>query len=285
MMNMYTRLLFVTAFLAALAIVATTYGGEDKLYSVNYSSGVTSGYSGDPASGSKNCTNCHTGPNATVKEGWITANIPENGYLPGSTYEITVTAKAVGHTKFGFQVSPQNTGGTVLGTLVNTGSFTKLSPGSDYITHTSNGNSGNDSISWSFNWTAPPTGSGEVIFYGAFNVTNNSGSTSGDTIMLSTLAINENASTNIHSRGIESLFTVHPNPASEYLIIETTRDLFTSRYTIYDQSGKQVMVGRIFDITNPVSIHHLSSGLYFLQIEEGNGHTIKFLKVDLSSLK
>ena len=41
------------------------------------------------------------------------------------------------------------------------------------ITHTSSGiSTTGDSNSWSFDWTAPASGTGDVTFYGAFNAAN-----------------------------------------------------------------------------------------------------------------
>jgi large repetitive protein len=155
------------------------------------SSGAPAGRTGSPGDGS-NCTACHAGT-ATTSAGLITSNIPAGGYTPGQTYQITASVSSPGRTKFGFQVSPQNISGTLLGTLVNTTpTLTQLVGSSKYITHTSAGNQGgNGSHSWTFNWIAPTAGTGNVTFYGAFNATNSNNSTSGDIIFLSTLAVQE----------------------------------------------------------------------------------------------
>src|SRR5207244_13425161 len=154
--------------------------------------GAPYGYAGDPAGGHHNCTSCHFGPSPATQSGWITSTVPGSGYVPGSTYTVTATATAAGHIKFGFEVSPQNSGGTYLGTLVNTSSQTQLVGLNHYITQTSNGNCCNSgSHTWTFNWVAPNAGSGDVTFYGAFNVTNNNTFDTGDTIYLSTLVISE----------------------------------------------------------------------------------------------
>ena len=190
---MKKTIIFASITVIITIIMAFTSGIDTGHSSLKNSSGVQSGCSGDPASGSTNCTGCHSGPAAQLQADWITSDIPGSGYVPDVTYTITATATGMGHTKFGFQVSPQNSSGTILGTLVNTGSETKLTSNQKYITHTSMGTSGSGSKAWTFNWTAPAPGSGEVTFYGAFNIANGNNSSSGDTIMLSTLSVKESA--------------------------------------------------------------------------------------------
>lgn len=172
-------------FIVFIAILGIDFLNNETLTST---SGGPAGHTGSPGDG-KNCTSCHTGAAAVPNAAVITSTIPANGYLPGSTY--TITASVTGSSsKFGFQVSPQNTSGALLGSLISTSSQTKI-VNSKYITHTSSGVSGTGSKTWAFDWTAPAAGTGSVTFYGAFNVTNSNGATSGDTVKLATLAVSE----------------------------------------------------------------------------------------------
>jgi hypothetical protein len=129
-----------------------------------YPSGSPAGYTGSPGDG-QHCQSCHGGNNSTVN-GWITSNIPSQGYTPGTTYTITATASGTG--KKGFEVSPQSQSGAQLGTLA-AGTGSHLVGGSKYVTQNSSGASGS-TVSWTFSWTAPPAGTGSVVFYGAFTV-------------------------------------------------------------------------------------------------------------------
>src|SRR5204863_8988529 len=93
---------------------------------------------------------------------------------------------------FGFEISPQSITGTLLGTLMITNTTeTQLVGANKYVTHKLAGTTGAGSKTWNFNWTAPVAGTGNVTFYGAFNVANNSGNSSGDTIYKSTLVVSE----------------------------------------------------------------------------------------------
>ncbi len=154
------------------------------------SGGSPAGRTGSPGDGAT-CAgnNCHSGT-ATAQTGWITTNIPAQGYVPGSIYTITATATYAGLVKYGFEVACQNASGTALGTLINTSTQTQLMGGT-YITHTSTGTTGSGSKTWTFSWKAPAAGTGTVTFYGAFNCSNNDGHASGDIIYTSSTSVSE----------------------------------------------------------------------------------------------
>jgi hypothetical protein len=147
-------------------------------YNPDHASGAPAGYTGSPGDG-KNCTNCHGG-SASTQAGIITSNIPAQGYTAGSSYTITVSLSGTGNK--GFEVSPQNASGTLLGSLT-AGSGSKLVGSGKYCTHSSA--VGGSSATWNFTWIAPVAGTGNVTFYGAFTITE-------PVTKLSTLVVNEN---------------------------------------------------------------------------------------------
>ena len=158
------------------------------------STGAPAGYTGSPGDGN-NCKACHTSSVSVQNTGVITSNIPGTGYTPGNTY--TITASVTGNsTKFGFQASPQNASGNLIGTLISTNAQTQLTGGSKYITHSFSGTTGSGSKSWSFDWRAPAAGTGNVTFYAAFNVSNSNNSSTGDTIKLKSVTITEDLTNN-----------------------------------------------------------------------------------------
>ncbi|HXC04006.1 MAG TPA: choice-of-anchor V domain-containing protein [Bacteroidia bacterium] len=180
------KIMIAFALLLAGAIIVDS---SQKAYS--NASGAPSGVSGSPGDGATcGISGCHTGSTVSKKPGWITSNIPAAGYTPGATYQITAKAVTIGLVKFGFEVSPQDPNGNIIGTVVATSAKEQVRT-AGYITHTSAGNTGTDSIVWTFNWTAPAAGTGSFVFYGSFNCANNNGSVSGDQIYTSTLAVNE----------------------------------------------------------------------------------------------
>jgi len=129
---------------------------------VLYPTGAPPAKTGSPGDGG-NCTECHGGTPTNVT-GWITSNIPVDGYTPGQVYQITANNQITGSGKFGFEVSPQNIAGALLGTL-SAGVNNQLVGGNKYVTHT---NANTTVSSWTFSWTAPAAGTGPVTFYGAF---------------------------------------------------------------------------------------------------------------------
>jgi len=165
--------------------------------------GAPTGYTGSPLEFSgRTCGSgggCHGG-GVTDVAGWITSNIPDCGYTPGQTYNITVFVTSAGRTKFGFSCSPQRSNGNTAGTLISAAGM-QINGGGRYITHTSAGTAenGSNSRTWNFQWTAPAAGSGTVTFYSAMNATNSSNSSSGDIIFKSSLAVIENTPLSITS--------------------------------------------------------------------------------------
>jgi len=172
---MKKKFYFFPIILFMAVVLLTAFGGDGG--NSDYPSGSPAGYTGSPGDG-QNCTSCHNG-SATTQAGIITSNIPGSGYLPGSNYTITVTLSGSGEK--GFEVSPQNASGSLLGTLT-AGSGSKLVGGGKYCTQSSE--VGGSSATWNFTWTAPAAGTGTVTFYGAFTITK-------PVTRLSTLVVNE----------------------------------------------------------------------------------------------
>jgi len=183
--------------LLCTGFLLVSFGGSD----LKYSGGAPAGYTNSPAD-AKNCSFCHGGT-VTLVTDWVTSDIPVGGYTPGVTYNITVTAIGGTSLKKGFEISPQDASGNLVGTLIpKTGN--KFADGnSKYITHSSAQSA--SPATWNFQWTAPINGTGEVTFYAAIV----SGKTN---IKVTTYAVQEN------NVGISSLadikFKIYPNPSS-----------------------------------------------------------------------
>jgi hypothetical protein len=155
-------------------------------------SGSPGAKSGSPGDGGQTCTSCHAGT-ATSVNGWITSNIPVSGYVPGTTYAITVTGTHTGVVLFGFEATAENAAGAKVGTFTITNSTqTKLINSNQAVTHKQAGTTPTGSSkTWSFNWTAPSPGVGTVTFYSALLAANGNGGTSGDVVYKTNLAVNQ----------------------------------------------------------------------------------------------
>ncbi len=164
----------ITYLAFCLSAVTVLYFTSIETANSHASGSGISGLSGSPADGG-NCTSCHGSRVQVTPSHWFTSNIPVSGYVPGTTYTITCKAAstASGHTSnFGFEASPQNTSGAVVGSLANiatSGTGSTQITSSKWVTHTGSSYTGTDSTKWSFKWTAPNPGVGAVNFYGSFN--------------------------------------------------------------------------------------------------------------------
>ncbi len=189
------------------------------------------GRSGGPGDAGTCWTGCHTtyGTGAFPRTGWVTSNVPVTGYVPGATYNITVTNYSKGY-RHGFEASCQTPTGIFQGTLIDNDStqlvYDPANPTTkSWISHMDStralqhvpaipcqlgylgtGNSFNQK-SWTFQWTAPAAGTGNVSFYlctVAANGNNTDNGTAypqaswlGDSVFTSTLPLVENTTCSI----------------------------------------------------------------------------------------
>ena len=186
-----------------------------------FSSGGQSGLTGAP--GEANCTQCHSG---TVQNGstenavqFLDGVTPVTGYVPGSTYTVTLDL-ASNPAKSGFSATSLDNTDTQAGTLIGAGiggTQNFSASGRDYVSHTA---ASNTSGQWAFSWVAPATNVGDVTFYFASNVSNNSGATDGDLIYLSEHVISSTAGLEeIETASNETNFTAGYNGATNKVAI------------------------------------------------------------------
>lgn len=159
------------------------------LYS--YSTGSPGGKTGSLGDGGNTCTDCHSGTSQT-KSGWITSNIPPEGFTAGETYLITATGTHSGVVKFGFELTAEDAFGSKVGALsLAEPTRTKFTNANKAVTHTAAGNTPNGSSNtWTLNWTAPDPAPSLIKLNGAFNAANGNGNNSGDQIYTSLTSYN-----------------------------------------------------------------------------------------------
>ena len=244
------------------------------------SSGSPQSASGSPSDG-VTCalSGCHAGI-ASAQDNMITSNIPAAGYIPGNTYTITVSIEQAGISKFGFSISPQNSSGTVLGSLVITNSAqTQLKNNvHQYVTHTTAGNTGTGSKTWSFDWIAPTVGTGAVPFYAAVNAANGNGSVSGDQIYTDVYTVVEDITTQIQPNMNDVDFAVFPNPVegNSLQVSFNAKASSTSRIRILSLNG--TIVGEISHHAQSngnqhteLNLENLAKGVYFVEVKTNEG--------------
>jgi len=265
--------------LTVLSIIAL---GSWVLYPI----GSPGGKTGSPGDGGANCTQCHIGtPQQAI--GWITTNIPVDGYTPGATYTITATGTHSGVNLFGFEVTSEDGSAAKTGQIIVTDAVqTQLANDNTSITHTINGNSpSGDSKTWTFDWIAPDQGTGEITFYGAFNAANANGEPTGDVIYLTETLIMEKTNLGIDEDIVnETELKIFPNPATDFADISWDANLYSlSEMMIYNLTGSQVGAYFIPEQQNGKFRVDLSSslpGMYFVvaSFSDGKQATVSLVK-------
>lgn len=265
--SMRKKLLSLTLGITALSII---WG---SVYNKAYTdpTGSPNARTGSPGDGGNTCaiSGCHTGIQVSTRDGLITSNIPQEGYTPGTKYTITATAKSsANRNTFGFQISPQSPAGALLGTITITNSTqTQVTGAGKYVTHKQAGITGsNGTKTWSFDWTAPVAGTGNVTFYGSFNYANSNGLASGDSIIKTTYTVSEKLIASVNNEGLSKYgISFFPNPVSSYLKIQNTNNIKIDRLEIYDMSGKLVFKSSAEELQN-IDLKDINAGVYFVKL-------------------
>ncbi len=249
--------------------------------------GAPSARTGSPGDGGNTCaiSGCHTSFAVTTKSNIISSDIPVDGYTPGVKY--TITAKSTStpdRNTFGLQISPQSTTGIKRGTMSLINAIqTQMTGGSKWFTHTQLGITGTGGQkTWSFFWTAPAAGTGEVTFYGCFNNANGDGSANGDSIIKTTYTVQEKIAIGINKDELASIgISIFPNPVYNQLHIKNENNLKFSRVEILDLSGKIIYTSEGIDGRElELEKAGVAAGVYFIKLYNENvllGAT-KFIK-------
>lgn len=228
--------------------------------------GAPEGYSGAPGEGT--CTFCHSGPPVTIETVSFTCDVPESGYVPGVTYNVTVALSGGQSNTFGFEASPQDATGELQGTMM-AGEGTQLIGDHKWITQTYAGSQGSEfSKTWSFGWTAPPAGTGDLTFYGAFNFASSTNYNLDDVIMIATIPLSEADAVGIDMIS-EKGYAVFPNPATDHLSIALPIGVMAATATLFDTHGRIVLSERVGILggMGRLDLGTLPAGVYLLGLE------------------
>jgi len=259
------------------------------------------------------CTSCHgtsatTGMAVTIE--LDSAGVPTTHYKGGFTY--TVKIKGTNNTasvqsKFGFQMGSIK-GSVAAATPINAGTWSATCPtGTHYVAPqagnfvvgmveqtsklsptTGTGGAGSTYVE-SFTWTAPPTGTGTISFWGVINAVNNDGSAdAGDLWNTNHVVILERASSTAVAEVSQNQFNVNvfPNPASEYINFTYTLDSKSDvSVKLIDLQGKDV--ANLLNETQSAGVQStiarlpegLDKGVYFLQANINNQQVVRKILV------
>lgn len=167
--------------------------------SVMYISGPNPALTGAPITGStseSNCTSCHSGTfitsgNSNLSKIFLNSNFQGGGYIPDSTYTISLSFKQAGISRYGFEITCLSSSTNAPAGTLNAGngrvqksSATVGGNTRQYILHTTTGTDTikKDSTRWTFTWKAPSSNIGKVKFYATIVASNSNGSDNGDIV-------------------------------------------------------------------------------------------------------
>jgi hypothetical protein len=71
---------------------------------------------------------------------------------------------------------------------------------------------------------------------------------------------------------------IYPNPVNGQINVKAVTKLFGSEYTVYDNTGRVVLSGKINSQNTIIDLGNLSDGIYFFSVEENMKQTFKVIK-------
>lgn len=252
---------------------------DSQRFHVLNTGGASAGNTGAP--GENNCTQCHSG---TVQAG-AGFNVLEwadgiSEYTPGETYTIQLSMTDAS-SKNGFQLLPLlASNNAAAGTItVTDATRTQLIPGTAGKQYLGHRTAGTPSSMWSFDWTAPATEQGDVIFYVATNKTNTNNGTGGDLIRLSqhVFAGPENSTSLTEYQEIQNSLRIHFDAEKSVLeilfTVENKEPLHINVTGVNGQSVLSKSIGNSYPGENTKTVvipQNLNSGIYIVNFFIGN---------------
>ena len=244
--------------------VVLTSSSNGRAFSAN------SGNTGAPGENTT-CRNCHgtgfgTTVSVAVKDG---RGFPVTSYIPGAIYTVDFTVNATGASRYGFQLVSLNSSNNPVNGFTMPSSNTRLvtlTNGRQYAEHAGKSLTN----SFSVQWTAPASGTGNVTFYGGGAAVNNNGGTSGDGGNTTNLVLPENTTVGLIEPSLRSQFLVYPNPTKNNIKLENTskemKETVARVYTITGQLVFDEQVNIAGSKTEKLNLSKLNSGTYILKV-------------------
>ena len=99
-----------------------------------------------------------------------------------------------------------------------------------------------------------------------------------DTSNVAVLTVNNNVG--INETAQDNLFSVFPNPAQSVINVKADSKLLGQVYSIYDNTGRVVLTGKLNSENTTIEFGHLSGGVYMFRIGENMRQTFKVIKAE-----
>jgi hypothetical protein len=97
-----------------------------------------------------------------------------------------------------------------------------------------------------------------------------------DTSNAAVLSVNNNVGINEFSK--DNLFSVFPNPAQNVINIKAEAKLIGNIYSIFDNTGRVILTGKIKTENTSIELGNLSSGIYLISVEGINKQTFRLIR-------
>lgn len=265
--------------LLPLTLLLTIFIGQ----AVSYSSGPPAGNAGAPGNGTCASAGCHNSFGLNTGSGQLSleTNIPQEGFLPGEKYTVTVKMVQAGSSIFGFQTLPYGeTAKEGIGMIDLTDTDrtrTITSSSGTYAEQTKIGSAATDSAVWSFDWIAPTDkGTGDVTIYTASLAGNGNGNRQGDRVYTAQLQVFENPTASLDQLNEIATGNLYPNPTADILSLDLELQESTPiRWSISDLQGRIWQTGETSTLASSwntqFDLTELPAGLYQLEIKTASG--------------
>lgn len=202
------------------------------------------GRTGAPSETTCGTSACHnTTPNTFTGNVTITFSDPNLKYIPGDTYDVTVTVTEASITEWGFELTALDaanalTPGTFLAEkngVITSSPISGTFPNRKYRAHkNADGNN-----TWTFPWIAPSTNIGCITFYAAGNASNDNNALTGDHIYTSSLEICADSTNGIFSSSNnEGSFNIQSLVYNQITVEYNHSGIEPVRFSLYDMNGK-----------------------------------------------
>ncbi|QTN37942.1 T9SS type A sorting domain-containing protein [Cryomorphaceae bacterium] len=252
------------------------------------SSAGPSGRTGSPGDNGVSCANgCHTGGTVTDQMADVdVSGIPASGYIPGQTYDITVSGDrgSFGGPRIGFSFTAERASDDSKVGGFMSGAGTQVNGnGQSHITHTSSSiTASGNSNSWTFQWTAPASGTGDVNFYAVLLFANGNGGNSGDIVLpMGAVTVSEDLTVGLTEDVLQAKF--YPLPARDYTRLSFDQQTDWLNVRMYNSSGQFVQQLWYSDQKGShdvrLELSDVANGTYWVEFSSEQGSLMKPLLV------
>tara|TARA_R110002049_G_scaffold66165_5_gene173012 strand:+ start:1783 stop:2619 length:837 start_codon:yes stop_codon:yes gene_type:complete len=233
------------------------------------------GNTGAPGETATTCRTCHgagfgASLSITLKD---STGSPVTTYVPGRVYDVDVTINTTSAAeRYGFQMVTLTSNTIPYNAWSQPSTNTRIASAGQRSYAEHNGKSLTNSFSTK--WTAPVSGTGDIIFYAGGVAVNNDGSTSGDGGNTTSLSIQEDISTNVNEFSLKANLTFFPIPADDVLYLSnSSENNLNGVVRIIDLNGKLVFEDQLVINSNSqecINLSLLNSGMYMVQLNTSN---------------